>query len=271
MKKLDSVIAVALAVTAAGTQLSDAADNDKAATAVSSYCDEDFYLSKLAAHLDEKLVPLQTMAQRLASEMRWHTVARAAAPDAKTRCLLHGLTAIISKTLAEARTELATITPTIKLAAKQINKQRQIARRAHAIAGLTLSLDATGGAERPGNSGQIITVDLKAASGGTKLCKLEAPADGKLSGHDAIPSALHTLRTTDEAKHQNALQHDKLHVTSSGSCTYSGEKTTFEAAAVNCQLKTGAPRYRFRQQRGPTVTSAPTYGCTRTTTQQTTV
>nr|APD74756.1 variant surface glycoprotein 1125.4229 [Trypanosoma brucei] len=242
MKKLYSVIAAALTFITAGTKLSDTADNDEAAAAVSSYCDENFYLNQMQATINSKLQPLSNKASELEGQQRNYRLAAAAATSAQEACLLLGLQSLAAATRNEILSELNKAKPIIDNANAAINKQKQIVLKAHTLAGLSITLDTASGPEQRGGSGNNIDIDIKNAVNSKQPCDMAANnANGKISEHTPNLQKLHTLKIETKEKLTANLQHDKVYLKANSGCNYNNPgKAAFLTAVANCMFNTGS-------------------------------
>nr|APD73800.1 variant surface glycoprotein 1125.1633 [Trypanosoma brucei] len=224
---------LALAVMESTQRGAKAAENDAAATAVSNFCEEQFYLQKVAAHLKNKLDALQTLAEGQRQEARKYRIAAAVEPAADKRCLIKALETLAVRT-AEANEDASERHKgVVETALQQIEKQQKVIAANHAMASLEITIGGATSSTRQGGSGNVIHVDTT-AKGSEGPCDQKAVISaGTIQGHRPDPSKVHTLRYTKHAKLSEALQYDKVLITAQSSCTHNGLAKAKFAAAMN--------------------------------------
>nr|AGH60542.1 variant surface glycoprotein 1622 [Trypanosoma brucei] len=210
--KLGAVVVVTITFFATGS-------NDPAAEAITTVCEEEYYLRETSQHLSNVLQPLRAEQERLSAAARTYRLAAAAAPACEPRCIIFALEQLAKAKYRENEKAIENNGPKLDATIKQIKKHRQELRTLLEVETITLvaaygstHTKAGGGANNP-----ALTLQVKApAAASCRTVNEQTSSD--LGDSKPNPGKLHTIKITKLPKFSDAIKNLKLAVTAAGSC-----------------------------------------------------
>nr|APD75345.1 variant surface glycoprotein 1125.5219 [Trypanosoma brucei] len=256
--QLGAVVVVTITLFATGS-------NDPAAEAITTVCEEEYYLRETSQHLSNVLQPLRGEQERLSAAARTYRLAAAAAPACEPRCLISALEQLAKAKYRENEKAIENNGPKLDATIKQIKKHRQELRTLLEVETITLvaasgstHTKAGGGASNP-----ALTLQVKApaALSCTPVAEDDTP---NLGDSKPNPAKLHSIRIPTSKQISDAFKNLQLAITTAGSCTGQDSTTgslqevltgcgfasagvvlAFQAAAGK-GIKQGAPKKLFK-------------------------
>nr|APD74887.1 variant surface glycoprotein 1125.4567 [Trypanosoma brucei] len=219
------------------TELSGQATPDAAATAIADACDEELYITKLKEHVSTISAPYESAITHLTKDMRQFALAAAAAPDSKTRCVLHGLKAAVAAALQTNEQLRRQTQAKAKAAAEALNSHLTRVARAKQPHN-TQTKVKTGSLHTRKPSGAegvkiLLETDSKLAGG---CATLEPATTTKIKNSDIQIRKLVTMKIVDETKLDKLAGETAFTATADRSCngasnTQADANTVFHSCA----------------------------------------
>ncbi|SCU70704.1 uncharacterized protein TEOVI_000227800 [Trypanosoma equiperdum] len=236
------------------TELSGQATPDAAATAIADACDKELYITKLKEHFSTISAPYESAITHLTKDMRRFALAAAAAPDSKTRCVLHGLKAAVAAALQTNEQLRRQTQAKAKAAAELLSKHLTRVARAKQLHN-TQTKVKTGSLHTRKPSGAeavkiLLETDSKLAGG---CATLEPATTTKIKNSDIQIRKLVTMKIVDETKLDKLAGETAFTVTADRSCngasnTQADANTVFHSCAFGSSGKNNAGNLQLQPE-----------------------
>nr|APD73574.1 variant surface glycoprotein 1125.1352 [Trypanosoma brucei] len=210
-------------------------ENDPAAEAITTLCDEDYYLETLQAHLLNIGSTLQTQIDVGNAATRKFRLAEAASTNPELRCLLRGLTAGATAKLNENKQAKAKIESDAAAAIEGIRQQRTLIATALKLSTVKLGVDSTAVHTAQNTPAHTATLQMAVTTDEPAQCTREQGQNSKLlQGKKPDATKLHKLKLTTAANLAKAIRTAKLKLTAQSSCANNAAGQTIAQALASC-------------------------------------
>nr|AGH59917.1 variant surface glycoprotein 744 [Trypanosoma brucei] len=216
-------------------------ENDPAAEAIATLCDEDYYLETLETQLLNIGSTLQAHIDAADAAATKFRLAEAANDNQEMRCLLRGLTAAATATFTANKQAKAKIESDAAAAIEGIRQQRTLIATALKLSTVKVAVDSGSVHTAQNSPAHSATLQMAITTDEPAQCTREQGQNtGLLQGKTPNPAKLHKIKLTTEANLAKAIRTAKLKLTADNSCANNNGGRTVSQALASCAFHNSA-------------------------------